>query len=152
VQLSALALVLSAAVVHATWNLLAKRAAAGAAFVWLYAVTASVLWAPLTIPTLLSSWSQLGTGSWVFLVGSGVIHTGYFLILQRGYASADLSLVYPIVRGSGPLLSTLAAVAISVVLGVLFGVRLLREGGAALRLTAACLTVCGVVLLTMRGW
>jgi len=112
VQFSALALVLSAAVIHATWNLLAKRAAGGAVFVWLYAVTSTVLWAPVTLPTLLGSWSRLDARSWVFLVGSGIMHMGYFLILQRGYLHSDLSIVYPIARGSGPLLSTLAAVAI----------------------------------------
>ncbi len=41
---------------------------------------------------------------------SGVLHTGYFVLLQRGYREGDLSLVYPLARGTGPTLSTLAAV------------------------------------------
>jgi drug/metabolite transporter (DMT)-like permease len=109
---SALALVLAAAGVHATWNLLAKRAGGGATFVWMYAVTSAALWAPVTIPTLISAWPRLDPHRWVFLVGSGILHMIYFLLLQRGYARADLSVVYPVARGSGPLLSTAAAMAI----------------------------------------
>ena len=44
------------------------------------------------------------------IVASGVVHLGYSLCLQRGYQLADLSVVYPMARGSGPLLSALAAV------------------------------------------
>jgi multidrug transporter EmrE-like cation transporter len=40
---------------------------------------------------------------------SGLVHLGYSLCLQRGYQVADLSVVYPVARGSGPMLSTLAA-------------------------------------------
>ena len=43
------------------------------------------------------------------LVLSAVIHLGYSLCLQRGYQVADLSVVYPIARGTGPLLSSIGA-------------------------------------------
>jgi multidrug transporter EmrE-like cation transporter len=112
VHIPALVLVLAAAGVHAAWNLLAKRAAGGAVFVWLCGVTSSLLWAPLAVPLLIDAWTRLDATRWGFLVGSGIIHIGYFLLLQRGYANADLSIVYPVARGSGPLLSSLAAVAI----------------------------------------
>lgn len=108
----ALILVLSAAVVHATWNLLAKKAGGGAVFVWLYAATTTVLWAPLTLPTLVRTWHRLGLVDWGFLVGSGFIHTGYFLFLQRAYRAGDLSLIYPLARGTGAALSTIAGIAI----------------------------------------
>ena len=44
------------------------------------------------------------------MVGSGVLHALYFVLLQRGYAAGDLSLVYPLARGTGPLLSGAAAI------------------------------------------
>ena len=42
------------------------------------------------------------------MAGSGVIHAAYFACLQRGYRDGDLSLVYPVARGSGPVLATRA--------------------------------------------
>ena len=47
---------------------------------------------------------------WLAVVVSGLIHTGYFVILQRGYAVGDLSVVYPLARGTGPMLSVVAAI------------------------------------------
>ena len=55
--------------------------------------------------------SGLGAEGIVFMAGSGALHAGYFVLLQRGYRVGDLSLVYPLARGSGPLLATVAAVA-----------------------------------------
>lgn len=46
------------------------------------------------------------------MAGTAVIHAAYFLLLQRGYRAGDLSLVYPVARGTGPLLATLAAIAL----------------------------------------
>lgn len=43
------------------------------------------------------------------LTATAVLHTGYSLVLQAGYRTSDLSLVYPIARGSGPLLSFVGA-------------------------------------------
>ena len=37
--------------------------------------------------------------------GTGALHAVYFVLLQRGYAAGDLSLVYPLARGTGPLLA-----------------------------------------------
>src|SRR5919108_308634 len=51
------------------------------------------------------SWRQL---AWI--AGSGVLKTAYSLFLQRGYRTGDFSLIYPLARGTGPLLSTLAAI------------------------------------------
>jgi drug/metabolite transporter (DMT)-like permease len=48
----------------------------------------------------------------LFVLGTAVLHTGYFLSLQKGYAVGDLSLVYPLARGTGPLLASAAAIAI----------------------------------------
>jgi drug/metabolite transporter (DMT)-like permease len=44
------------------------------------------------------------------MAGSGLLHVGYFTALQRGYEHGDLSVVYPLARGSGPVLSVAAAI------------------------------------------
>ena len=106
----ALALVLSSALVHATWNWLAKRASGGPAFVWLFAVLEVALYAPLAAAVWLVQRPSFSATDLAFVAGSGVLHVGYFLSLQRGYRSGDLSLVYPLARGSGPALAILAAV------------------------------------------
>jgi drug/metabolite transporter (DMT)-like permease len=105
-----LALVVVAALVHATWNLLAKRAgSAGASFVFAYNLLACLAYAPWVIWLLAHgamTWSLPATG---IVLLSGLVHLGYGLCLQRGYEVADLSVVYPVARGTGPLLSSLGA-------------------------------------------
>lgn len=105
----ALALVLVAAGSHAAWNLLAKQATGGVAFVALYTLASTALWAPIAIvyTALAGGVTPAGIG---FMAGSGVLHAGYFLALQRAYSVGDLSLVYPLARGTGPVLSVAAAV------------------------------------------
>lgn len=109
----ALGLVLAAAFFHAGWNLLAKRVAGGdaAAFTWLVAALAALLYAPLAAAVVVFQRPHLDALVPIFLLGASVLHIGYYLLLQRGYRSGDLSLVYPIARGTGPLLATGAAIA-----------------------------------------
>ena len=106
----ALALVLLAAVAHASWNLLSKQAASSGAacFVWLLAAAASCLYAPVVAIVAVSGRPHLMSLNWLFLAGTGVLQAAYFLFLQLGYRLGDLSLVYPIGRGTGALLAALA--------------------------------------------
>lgn len=105
-----LILVVAAALIHATWNLLAKRAAAaGAPFVFAYNVVATVAYLPWVL-WLLATREQVWSWAIAFcFVASAIIHLGYSLCLQRGYQVADLSVVYPIARGTGPLFSSIGA-------------------------------------------
>ena len=106
----ALILLLIAAVLHATWNYWAKRAGGGLPFVYLVSimivagyvpvVTAYCFWKPISLP-----WMAIAV---VFF--SGCLKTSYSLYLQRGYRHGDFSLIYPLARGTGPLLSTFGAV------------------------------------------
>jgi drug/metabolite transporter (DMT)-like permease len=105
-----LALVLTAAVAHAGWNLLAKGARGGVAFTWLCAVAGSVLFVPALLVAVIVSPDHIGLAALGLMAGSGALHAGYFVLLQRGYATGDLSLVYPLARGTGPLLATTAAI------------------------------------------
>jgi drug/metabolite transporter (DMT)-like permease len=109
-SLLALGLVLFSAVLHATWNFLAKRALGDASFIWLYDVLALVLYAPVVILFILLSHVFFSAWTFVFIFVSGLLELAYLLLLQRGYRVGDLSLVYPLARGTGPLLATIIAV------------------------------------------
>ena len=135
--LSALVLVLTAAVFHATWNLLAKRVGSGGAiFVWLFSAVSVAVYAPLVAGLLFFVRPHIGPVEIAFMVGSGVLHLGYFVLLQRGYAVGDLSVVYPLARGTGPLLASFAAV-------VFFS-----ERPTVLAVTGIASIAVGVLLLT----
>jgi drug/metabolite transporter (DMT)-like permease len=108
--LLSLALVVLAAFVHATWNLLAKRAAkAGPAFVFAYNVVACVAYLPWVVWLLVNRELTWSLPVAVCLLLSAIIHLAYSLCLQRGYQLADLSVVYPVARGTGPMLSSIGA-------------------------------------------
>ena len=131
-----LALVLVAACLHATWNLLAKRAgAAGTVFVWWCAVMMAVLYVPFAVVAYFLIQPEIGAQQVVFMLGSGLLHLVYFTVLQHGYRVGDLSLVYPLARGTGPMLSTAAAIVI------------LGERPTALALVGAGLVCSGVIVL-----
>jgi drug/metabolite transporter (DMT)-like permease len=134
----ALILVVAAAFAHAGWNLLAKTASGGAVFVWVCAVAATVIYAPALVVAEVADPSPLGLAAIGLMLGSGALHALYFVLLQRGYREGDLSLVYPLARGTGPLLSTLAAIAF------------LSERPSALALAGAAIIVGAVFSLAHR--
>lgn len=107
-------LVLSGAVLHATWNLSAKRASGGdnLAFVFLMSLVSTALALPFGVASWALDPPPLGLLPWVAIVASGVVHAVYFLLLQHGYRHGDLSVVYPVARGTGPLFAVVAAVAL----------------------------------------
>jgi drug/metabolite transporter (DMT)-like permease len=108
----ALLLILIAAFLHATWNLCAKRAGGGLPFVWLVGVVICLLYLPVLAGYWLWKHPALTAQQFAWIAGSGVLKTGYSLFLQRSYRAGDFSLIYPLARGTGPLLSTVAAIAI----------------------------------------
>lgn len=132
---TSLALVLVAALLHALWNLLAKRTGGGAALVWIYGTVSAVVLAPFGVGLLIIQKPDLGLTGLAFTLASAMLHVGYFLVLQRGYEHGDLSVVYPVARGTGPVLSTVTAVA------------LLGERPSAVALLGAALVALGVFAL-----
>ena len=136
--LLALALVLASAAVHATWNLLVKRRLSGlngATLTWLLGAVSGVLLAPAAAWYLATGRAPLaGAAPW--LAGSAAIHVVYFLLLQRGYRGGDLSLVYPLARGTGPLLAGVG------------GMLLFAERATGAALAGAALIALGVFTLT----
>jgi len=103
-----LILVLLAAVAHASWNLLLKRADDPEVFAWCLLVVATVLLAPLGVVLLFYNSVDV-TGLW-FILATIALHVLYFNLLARGYVQGDLSLVYPVARGMGPMLVPVLAV------------------------------------------
>ena len=109
-SLTALALVLLAAVLHATWNFAAKRAGSDSRFALASALWVVVLWAPVAV---WFGWQELptwGLAQWGVVCASAAVHVLYFNTLLRGYREADLTVVYPVARGSAPLVTATAAV------------------------------------------
>jgi drug/metabolite transporter (DMT)-like permease len=130
----AFGLVLAAALAHATWNLLAKHSGGGIEFIWLFGAVSSVLLAPPALVAVLVAHPVLGSEQVLFIVGSGVLHIAYFVLLQAGYGAGAMSIVYPSARGTGVLAATLGGV-------VIFG-----ERPGALALAGAFLVVVGVMV------
>lgn len=97
--------VLLSAVLHATWNFVARRNAGDLTVFWWSLWISCLLLLPFVgglaagqgIPEFIA---MLESG-WVYVLATGVIHTFYFLLLGRAYEHGEISLVYPIARGSG---------------------------------------------------
>jgi len=103
-------LVLLSSFIHATWNYFAKTIPGGGQFVWLLAVIMSLVLAPFAIGWVWYFGFDWSLVNCVVLVVSGLMHLVYFMVLQKGYSVGDLSVVYPLARGSGPIFSTFGAV------------------------------------------
>jgi drug/metabolite transporter (DMT)-like permease len=130
VPAGALALALGAAVVHAVWNLLLARAddteaATAVALglsVLLFAIPALLLW-------------DVEADAWPYLAASAAFEVGYVATLAGGLRRGDLSVVYPLARGSAPVL----------VLAVSAGV--LGAATSAWQVAGVVLVAAGVVLV-----
>ncbi len=127
---AAFALALAAAFVHALWNLLLARARDPESATAVALVVAVVVFAPVTAVL----WHVDGR-VWPFLVGSGVFELVYFALLAAAYRRLELSVVYPVARGTAPVLVLVAGV---VALG-----KSTSWGQAA----GVCLVGAGVVLV-----
>lgn len=109
----AIALVGAAAVCHAVWNLYAKRAAdGGTVFVWLNSAASAVIYLPLVLIIVIIYPPQWSWMLPVAVLVTGVLHLGYSVVLQRGYQHGDMSVVYPLARGTGPALSVTFAIVV----------------------------------------
>src|SRR5437899_12431552 len=163
----ALGLVLISAVFHATWNLLAKRAGADTAVLWLAYIVGAITFAPCAIAILVIARPAIGWPALVFIAVAVGLQTLYFATLTAGYRAGDLSLVYPIARASGPLLATIGAItifgerptplAIAGALAIVGGALVLTGDPRALRASGAGAAVgfalaTGVVIGTYTLW
>lgn len=136
-----LLLVLGSAVVHASWNLWIKQLGPevrSAPLLWLLTAISAVVYAPFAWGVIAATGWRPDARALALILGSGFIHVGYFVLLLRGYRAADLSLVYPVARGTGPLLAAAGAVL------------LLGERPTALSVTGTLLIATGVLIVAGR--
>ena len=132
------ALVLTAAICHATWNFLIKRIQGGVELVWLFSAISVVVYLPLASVVYASS-AALNLAQLGFIIGSALLHFVYLLVLQLGYRHGELSLIYPTARATGPILATSFAV---LLLGENITTQIALGGG---------IIIFAVVMLTMGG-
>jgi uncharacterized membrane protein len=116
-----------------------RAAAAGPTFVFVYNVVACVTYAPWVSWLLAQGKLNWDWAIAICVVVSGIVHLAYSLSLQRGYQVADLSVVYPIARGTGPMLSSICAFL------------LLCEMPTGLGLIGLFAVVAGIALISTQG-
>lgn len=129
---------------------------------WLFAVVEIGVYAPAVVAVLLLQRPSFAAVDLLFIVGSGILHLGYFLSLQRSYRSGDLSLVYPLARGSGPVLAIVAAVlwlgerpsalALSGAGLIVMSAFVISGGGLARRSALAFALLTGVFIASYTVW
>jgi drug/metabolite transporter (DMT)-like permease len=134
----ALALVLTAALLHALWNIAAKKAGGNHHFALMTVLMSVVLWAPVALWFGANEWQRWGLVEWGVLAASALVHVLYFTVLLTGYRKSDLTVVYPVARGSGPLLASVGAV-------LVLGEKISLAGATGI------LAVCGGVFLIAGG-
>lgn len=127
----ALGLVLLAALAHASWNLLAKRAREKLPFLWYATLVSSAVYLPVGLWFALSR--PVSAYGWTFVIVSSALECLYFWSLSQAYRFGDLALTYPVSRAVGVLLVPL------------LGAILLGERLSELESLGILLIVAGVV-------
>lgn len=126
--------VLAGAAMHAGWNALIKTGLDRTATVLLLALMQSAI-----SLCLLPFFALPNVASWPWIALSAVLHTGYKMFLIRAYAHGDMSQVYPLARGSTPLIVAL------------FGVLVLGESVTPMKTLAIVLIGGGVMAMSLRA-
>ena len=130
---AAIGLVLASAVLHSTWNYMAKRSMDKLLFLWLAMGAGLVLFTPAFI--LVVRDNPVPVAGWVLIGLSSVVHVIYFVLLGGAYSRTDLSVVYPLARGTGPIFV------------LIFSIVILREFPSLFGLLGILAVVVGVYLI-----
>lgn len=128
------AAILLAALLHALWNALAKRQAEGRVSVLLVSLCSGLFAAPF-LPLV----GLPVAAEYPWLALSILLHCGYCLFLGRAYRLGEFGQIYPLARGSAPLVT------------LLLGALLLGEVPGGLAVAGALVLVSGVLLMAWRG-
>lgn len=134
---SAVGLVVVAALLHASWNVLTKRAADPLAFLWSSMTVAALALTPFAL--LVVREHGLEAAGLPFLAASAVVHALYFVALSTSYRHGDFSSVYSVARGLGVALTPVLAWA------------LWSERLSPLGVTGIVVVVVGIVLAARRA-
>ena len=132
----AIAGLLFAAMLHAIWNMFAKRSIDNQTFLIGSVMISTLLLAPLA----LTRWHPVSPAAWGIIVLSAALEAAYYLLLGKAYKGGDLSLVYPISRGSSPMFVTLLAVLV------------LGERIAPIGLFGIALTIAGIYIVHLKSF
>ncbi len=134
---AALLLVVVSAFIHASWNYLLKKSGGGSGLVALSCAVSLVIYLPVVAFAVLQYGYEFRWIHVALMFASGLVHTAYFLLLDRAYRSGgDLSIVYPLARATGPLLT------------IVFAILVLGERPSAVALAGAVLIGASALLLT----
>jgi drug/metabolite transporter (DMT)-like permease len=133
VPLSAFALALGAAFLHASWNVLIAGARDSEAATAVATLAGVVLLAPVAVAT-----GGVQTAALPYAGASAAIHVGYLALLARAYQGGQVSVVYPVSRGTAP------------VLVLAFGAAILGEGASAVQVAGVIAVSAGVFLVGAR--
>src|SRR6516162_2590174 len=132
---TAFALVATAACLHALWNLAAKRVSGNLGVLWLGLCLAGAILTPFA---LLSAWQSFDLAGLPYIVATGLIHAAYFGLWAAGYRHGELSIVYPLSRGTGVAGTALVAWTVT------------GEGISALGVLGIGSVCLGILLLGLR--
>src|SRR5260370_34922504 len=95
--LTALGLLLAAAILHTTWNLIVKRAQEKQVFIWCALIAGAICFSPLLLTNPVFPISL-----WPYLLSSALFEAVYYITLIRAYENGDFSLAYPMAPGVAP--------------------------------------------------
>jgi drug/metabolite transporter (DMT)-like permease len=133
--LTALGLLLVAAMMHTTWNLIVKRAKEKQVFIWCSLVAGVIIFSPLLL-----TGSGFPISVWPYLVSSALLEAIYYITLIRAYENGDFSLVYPMARGAAPAFL------------LLWTTLFLGERPRLFGIVGIALLVLGLVLVSGKTW
>lgn len=126
--------VLAAAALHAGWNSVVKTRLDG------FASVTAITMAGMAIALVILPFAEVPRGAiWLWILASAVLHTSYKLFLVGAYRAGDLGQVYPLARGTAPLIVTLVSLAF------------LGEGLVGSSLAGIVALIGGVWLMALRG-
>ncbi len=126
----AMSIVLASAFLHAGWNYLLKKSERKIVFIWWFLLVCGIVYLPIFLYTFPKI--AIPVQGWYCIVATGLIHGVYFWCMGGAYQRGDLSLVYPLARGSGPLFVPILATI------------LLKEEISPLGMTGIALIVGGI--------
>jgi drug/metabolite transporter (DMT)-like permease len=130
-------LVVAAAFFHALWNFSARKVTGNLVIIWLALFTGCLFLLPgiIVLASLGKIHLRLPSSAVGYVIATGIIHGIYFGLLSRTYEKGEISVVYPILRGSGIVLTAIVAWLI------------LKEEISPIGLTGICLVFSGILLM-----
>lgn len=159
-MLTATLLAVTAACLHACWNLAVKRSSVDR----FHAIWGQIVLGSVVAAVVFVALGGMDAAAWPWAALSGAIHVPYFVLLTRAYDLGDFSQVYPIARGFGALAATVggvallgdrvgpwSAVAIAIIIAGLFGLSGRAVGPAVLTALAVGVAIGAYTLADSRG-